>query len=190
MMEGRVDRAEPDDQNTERTSWRRSLQTVGRSALLFGGLLCGCGWSVHLQAAETEDYDPWEEPWENSSSPVDLTLAQDKTKERILTSRLRTPQRTPPEFAHLAGRRVPCSSTRRLAYPQTAPSILRNFGHPRALCVSIYANAQQIDTLAQYAFGLRLHMRAEAESVIRMCKQVPFITYRANGCARCGRGSP
>jgi len=38
-------------------------------ALLFGGLLAALvGLYIY------PDYDPWEEPWENSSSPVDLGL--------------------------------------------------------------------------------------------------------------------
>ena len=42
-------------------------------ALLFGALLAGViGLYVYKQ--QNPDYDPWEEPWENSSSPVDLGL--------------------------------------------------------------------------------------------------------------------
>ena len=51
-------------------------------ALLFGALLAGViGLYVYKQ--QNPDYDPWEEPWENSSSPVDLTLAQDKTEDDL-----------------------------------------------------------------------------------------------------------
>lgn len=40
-------------------------------ALLFGALLAGAvGFYVYKQ--QNPEYDPWEEPWENSSSPVDL----------------------------------------------------------------------------------------------------------------------
>jgi hypothetical protein len=40
-------------------------------ALLFGGLLAAAvGYYVYKQ--QNPEYDPWEEPWENSSSPVDL----------------------------------------------------------------------------------------------------------------------
>ncbi|WEV65841.1 MULTISPECIES: hypothetical protein [unclassified Bifidobacterium] len=42
-------------------------------ALLFGGLLAAVvGFYMYKQ--QNPDYDPWEEPWENSSSPVDLGL--------------------------------------------------------------------------------------------------------------------
>lgn len=105
-------------------------------ALLFGGLLAAVV-GLYIYKQQNPDYDPWEEPWENSSSPVDLTWRRTRPK-TILTSRLRTPQRTPPESTCTAGRRVPCSSTRRLCI-FADPSILRNFGHPRALNVSIYA---------------------------------------------------
>ena len=45
-------------------------------ALLFGALLAGViGLYVYKQ--QNPDYDPWEEPWENSSSPVDLGLTKD-----------------------------------------------------------------------------------------------------------------
>ena len=51
-------------------------------ALLFGGLLAAVvGLNIYKQ--QNPDYDPWEEPWENSSSPVDLTLAQDKTEDDL-----------------------------------------------------------------------------------------------------------
>ena len=45
-------------------------------ALLFGALLARvvCLLVVYQQ---NPDYDPWEEPWENSSSPVDLGLTKD-----------------------------------------------------------------------------------------------------------------
>lgn len=40
-------------------------------ALLFGALLAGAvGFYIYKQ--QNPEYDPWEEPWENSSSPVDL----------------------------------------------------------------------------------------------------------------------
>ena len=83
MMEGRVDRAEPDDQNTERS--RHGEEVFKRLEVLCTAVrwsACGCGWSVHLQQ-QNPDYDPWEEPCENSSSPVDLTLAQDKTEDDL-----------------------------------------------------------------------------------------------------------
>ncbi|RBP99628.1 hypothetical protein [Bifidobacterium xylocopae] len=42
-------------------------------ALLFGALLAGvCALFIYKQ--QNPEYDPWEEPWENSSSPVDLGL--------------------------------------------------------------------------------------------------------------------
>lgn len=40
-------------------------------AILFGTLLAGAvGFYIYKQ--KNPEYDPWEEPWENSSSPVDL----------------------------------------------------------------------------------------------------------------------
>ncbi|MDD6372882.1 MAG: hypothetical protein PUF97_00055 [Bifidobacteriaceae bacterium] len=42
-------------------------------AILFGTLLAGAiGYYIYKQ--QNPEYDPWEEPWENSSSPVDLGL--------------------------------------------------------------------------------------------------------------------
>ena len=51
-------------------------------ALLFGALLAGVV-GLYVYKQQNPDYDPWEEPWENSSSPVDLTLAQDKTEDDL-----------------------------------------------------------------------------------------------------------
>ena len=51
-------------------------------ALLFGALLAAVV-GVYIYKQQNPDYDPWEEPWENSSSPVDLTLAQDKTEDDL-----------------------------------------------------------------------------------------------------------
>ena len=51
-------------------------------ALLFGGLLAAVV-GLYIYKQQIPDYDPWEEPWENSSSPVDLTLAQDKTEDDL-----------------------------------------------------------------------------------------------------------
>ena len=42
-------------------------------ALLFGALLAGLV-GLYIYKQQNPDYDPWEEPWENSSSPVDLGL--------------------------------------------------------------------------------------------------------------------
>lgn len=40
-------------------------------AILFGTLLAGAiGFYVYKQ--KNPEYDPWEEPWENSSSPINL----------------------------------------------------------------------------------------------------------------------
>jgi hypothetical protein len=40
-------------------------------AILFGTLLAGAvGFYIYKQ--KNPEYDPWEEPWENSSSPVNL----------------------------------------------------------------------------------------------------------------------
>ncbi|KOA61625.1 hypothetical protein BAAM0499_01710 [Bifidobacterium animalis subsp. animalis MCC 0499] len=51
-------------------------------ALLFGGLLAAVV-GLYIYKQQNPDYDPWEEPWENSSSPVDLTLAQDKAEDDL-----------------------------------------------------------------------------------------------------------
>lgn len=42
-------------------------------ALLFGALLAAA-LGLYIYKQQNPDYDPWEEPWENSSSPVDLGL--------------------------------------------------------------------------------------------------------------------
>ncbi|MDN5979886.1 hypothetical protein [Bifidobacterium mongoliense] len=44
-------------------------------ALLFGALLAVLG-GLYIYKQQNPDYDPWEEPWENSSSPVDLGLSK------------------------------------------------------------------------------------------------------------------
>ncbi len=48
-------------------------------ALLFGTLLAGVV-GLYVYKQRNPDYDPWEEPWENSSSPVDLGLSKDEDK--------------------------------------------------------------------------------------------------------------
>ncbi|OTA26845.1 hypothetical protein B9G54_03430 [Alloscardovia macacae] len=40
-------------------------------ALLFGAMLAGVV-GLYIYRQQNPEYDPWEEPWENSSSPVDL----------------------------------------------------------------------------------------------------------------------
>ncbi|WP_018142801.1 hypothetical protein [Alloscardovia criceti] len=40
-------------------------------ALLFGAMLAGVV-GLYIYRKQNPEYDPWEEPWENSSSPVDL----------------------------------------------------------------------------------------------------------------------
>ena len=55
-------------------------------ALLFGALLAGVV-GLYIYKQQNPDYDPWEEPWENSSSPVDLGLTKDAER------------RKPPDFA-------------------------------------------------------------------------------------------
>lgn len=47
-------------------------------ALLFGALLAG-GIGYYIYKQRNPQYDPWEEPWENSSSPVDLDLDDDNS---------------------------------------------------------------------------------------------------------------
>ncbi|MBW3088710.1 hypothetical protein KIH77_08225 [Bifidobacterium sp. 82T24] len=44
-------------------------------ALLFGALLAGLA-ALYVYKQQNPEYDPWEEPWENSSSPVDLGIAK------------------------------------------------------------------------------------------------------------------
>ena len=44
-------------------------------ALLFGALRAGVV-GLYIYKQQNPDYDPWEEPWENSSSPVDLGLTK------------------------------------------------------------------------------------------------------------------
>lgn len=44
-------------------------------ALLFGALLAAVA-ALYVYKQQNPDYDPWEEPWENSSSPVDLGLTK------------------------------------------------------------------------------------------------------------------
>ena len=42
-------------------------------ALLSGAALAAVV-GLYIYKQQNPDYDPWEEPWENSSSPVDLGL--------------------------------------------------------------------------------------------------------------------
>lgn len=51
-------------------------------ALLFGALLAGVV-GLYIYKQQNPDYDPWEEPWENSSSPVDLSLSKDKDEDDV-----------------------------------------------------------------------------------------------------------
>ena len=49
-------------------------------ALLFGAILAGItGYYIYKQ--QNPEYDPWEEPWENSSSPVDLGIESPSSDE-------------------------------------------------------------------------------------------------------------
>ena len=41
--------------------------------MLFGAALAAVV-GLYIYKQQNPDYDPWEEPWENSSSPVDLGL--------------------------------------------------------------------------------------------------------------------
>lgn len=45
-------------------------------AIVFGALLAGAV-AFYVYKQRNPEYDPWEEPWENSSSPVDLGLEDD-----------------------------------------------------------------------------------------------------------------
>ncbi|MBR6434797.1 MAG: hypothetical protein IKS62_04295 [Aeriscardovia sp.] len=48
-------------------------------AYIFGALLVG-GICYYVYKQRNPKYDPWEEPWENSSFPVDLGLNPDDAK--------------------------------------------------------------------------------------------------------------
>ena len=49
-------------------------------ALIFGALLAGLvGFDIYKQ--QNPEYDPWEELWENSSSPVELDLDDEEENE-------------------------------------------------------------------------------------------------------------
>ena len=63
-------------------------------ALLFGGLLAALV-GLYIYKQQNPDYDPWEEPWENSSSPVDLGL--NKAEDEPMTRR--KPPRPKPDRA-------------------------------------------------------------------------------------------
>jgi hypothetical protein len=63
-------------------------------ALFFGALLAAVV-GLYIYKQQNPDYDPWEEPWENSSSPVDLGLT--RTPTRATPMRPKQP-RKPPEF--------------------------------------------------------------------------------------------
>ena len=51
-------------------------------ALLFGALLAGVV-GLYIYKQQNPDYDPWEEPWENSSSPVDRFILPSDGKPRF-----------------------------------------------------------------------------------------------------------
>ncbi|KAA8816553.1 hypothetical protein BW13_08025 [Bifidobacterium sp. UTCIF-37] len=65
-------------------------------ALLFGALLAGVV-GLYIYKQQNPDYDPWEEPWENSSSPVDLGL--DKAEKADKAKDEATPADDAPEAA-------------------------------------------------------------------------------------------
>ena len=50
-------------------------------ALLFGALLAGIA-ALYVYKQHNPDYDPWEQPWENSSSPIDLGLEKEEKEEK------------------------------------------------------------------------------------------------------------
>ena len=50
-------------------------------ALLFGALLAGIA-ALYVYKQHNPDYDPWEQPWENSSSPINIGAEkEDKDEE-------------------------------------------------------------------------------------------------------------
>ena len=49
-------------------------------ALIFGALLAGLV-GCYIYKQQNPEYDPWEEPWENSSSPVELDLDDEEENE-------------------------------------------------------------------------------------------------------------
>ena len=73
-------------------------------ALLFGALLAGVV-GLYIYKQQNPDYDPWEEPWENSSSPVDLGLPKDAVTAAIeaagFDARIRPEALTLEDFAKL-----------------------------------------------------------------------------------------
>ncbi|MEK0307317.1 hypothetical protein [Bifidobacterium favimelis] len=60
-------------------------------ALLFGTLLAGVV-ALFVYKQQNPDYDPWEEPWENSSSPVDLGLPEENGDETEESGTSATPE--------------------------------------------------------------------------------------------------
>ncbi|KXA18023.1 hypothetical protein HMPREF3216_00810 [Gardnerella vaginalis] len=49
-------------------------------ALLFGALLAGIA-ALYVYKQHNPDYDPWEQPWENSSSPINLGVEKENKEE-------------------------------------------------------------------------------------------------------------
>ncbi len=49
-------------------------------ALLFGALLAGLA-VAYVYKQQNPEYDPWEEPWENSSSPVEFDTSDVEASE-------------------------------------------------------------------------------------------------------------
>ena len=84
-MDSRVGLDEQATCTERRPLWSVSRPAVGSSsrcffALLFGALLAAVV-GLYIYKQQNPDYDPWEEPWENSSSPVDLGLAKEAATE-------------------------------------------------------------------------------------------------------------
>ncbi len=51
-------------------------------ALLFGALLAGIA-ALYVYKQHNPDYDPWEQPWENSSSPINLGVEKENKEEAV-----------------------------------------------------------------------------------------------------------
>ena len=74
-MDSRVGLDEQATCTERRPLWSVSRPAVGSSSR------CAAVVGLYIYKQQNPDYDPWEEPWENSSSPVDLGLAKEVAAE-------------------------------------------------------------------------------------------------------------
>ena len=82
-------------------------------ALLFGGLLAALV-GLYIYKQQNPDYDPWEEPWENSSSPVDLGLNKAEDEDNARSRKLPRPRPDTPSL--LSTQESPAMIYRRSIY--------------------------------------------------------------------------